>query len=138
VSFSRGKAVNLRLLGQERRSASRFETEIPSMKSFRLVILSLCFVVIAAALTPNARAHAPRKILASAGLATMMGTVQDGNKLRFVTDQRAWNVDNPEMLEGHEGHYVRVTAQLYPSRDSIHIKEVSLPTAGETRKDDGK
>jgi len=42
------------------------------------------------------------------------------------------------MLEGHEGHYVRVTAQLYPSRDSIHIKEVSLPTAGETRKDDGK
>ena len=108
------------------------------MKSFRLVILSLCFVVIAAALTPNARDHAPRKILASAGLATMMGTVQDGNKLRFVTDQRAWNVDNPEMLEGHEGHYVRVTAQLYPSKDSIHIKEVSLPTAGETRKDDGK
>jgi len=62
------------------------------MKSLPLVILFLCFVVGAGALTPNVRAHAPRKILASAGLATMMGTVQDGNKLRFATDQRAWNV----------------------------------------------
>ena len=68
----------------------------------------------------------------------MMGIVQDGDKLRFVTDQRAWNVDNPEMLEGHEGHYVRVTAHIYPSKDSIHITEVTLPTASETRKDNRK
>jgi hypothetical protein len=68
----------------------------------------------------------------------MMGTVQDGYKLRFVTDQRAWNVDNPETLKGHEGHYVRVTAHLYPSKDSIHITQVNLPTASETRKDDMK
>lgn len=108
------------------------------MKSFRLVILSLCFVVSAAALTPNVHGHAPREILASAGLATMMGTVQDGNKLRFVTDQRAWNVDNPETLKGHEGHYVRVRAHVCSDRDSIHITEVNLPTATETRKDDMK
>ena len=108
------------------------------MNSFLLVILSVCFVVSAAALTPDVRTHAPRKVQASAGLTTMMGTVQDGNKLRFVTDQRAWNVDTPEMLEGHEGHYVRVTAHLYPSKGSIHITEVKLPTASEIRKDDRK
>ena len=110
------------------------------MKSLLLAMLSVCFVVSATALTPDVRDQLPRKLQASAGagLATMMGTVQDGEKLRFVTDQRAWNVDNPEMLKGHEGHYVRVTAHLYPSKDSIHITEVNLPTASETRKDDSK
>jgi hypothetical protein len=68
----------------------------------------------------------------------MLGTVQDGEKLKFVTNQRAWNVDNPEALEGHEGHYVRVWAHVYSDRDSIHITEVNLPTATETRKDDMK
>jgi hypothetical protein len=110
------------------------------VKSLLLAILSVCFVVSTAALTPHMRTQAPHKIqaLTEAGLTTMMGTVQDGYKLRFVTDQRAWNVDNPETLKGHEGHYVRVTAHLYPSKDSIHITQVNLPTASETRKDDMK
>ena len=108
------------------------------MKSLLLAILCVCFVFNVAALTPDVRTHAPHKIQAGAGLTTMMGVIQDGDKLRFVTDQRAWNVDNPETLKGHEGHYVRVTAHFYPSKDSIHITEVNLPTASETRKDNGK
>ena len=110
------------------------------MKSFLLAILSLCFVVSVVALTPHVPNQAPRKIQAAAGagLTTIMGTVQDGDKLRFVTDQRAWNVDNPETLKGHEGHYVRIKAHVYPAKDSIHITEVNLPTASETRKDDTK
>lgn len=110
------------------------------MKTLLSAILSLCFVVSVVALTPHVRNQAPRKIQAAAGagLTTMMGTVQDGDKLRFVTDQRAWNVDNPETLKGHEGHYVRVRARVHSDRDSIHITEVNLPTATETRKDDMK
>jgi hypothetical protein len=110
------------------------------MKSLLLAILSLCFVVSVVARTPHVRNHPPHKIQAAAGagMATMMGTVQDGNKLRFVTDQRAWNVDNPETLKGHEGHYVRVRAHVYSDRDSIHITEVNLPNATEIRKDDMK
>jgi GTP:adenosylcobinamide-phosphate guanylyltransferase len=107
------------------------------VKSLLLAILSVCFVVNAAALSSLGN-QTPRNIQVKAGLTTMMGTVQDGDRLRFVTDQRAWNVDNPEALKGHEGHYVRVTAHLYPSKDSIHITEVNLPTASETRKDDMK
>jgi membrane protein implicated in regulation of membrane protease activity len=108
------------------------------VKFLLLAILSVCFVVSATALTPHVRTHAPPKIQTSAGLTNMMGTVQDGDKLRFVTDQRAWNVDNPETLRGHEGHYVRVTAHFYRSKDSIHVSEVTQPTASETRKDNRK
>jgi hypothetical protein len=108
------------------------------VKFLLLAILAVCSVVGAAALTPDVRTHAPHKIHASSGLTSMMGIVQDGDKLRFVTEQRAWNVDNPKMLKGHEGHYVRVTAYFYLSKDSIHVSEVNLPTASETRKDNSK
>ena len=110
------------------------------MKSLLLAILSLCFVVNVVALTAHVRNPAPSKIqpAAGTGLATMLGTVQDGDELRFETDQRAWNVDNPGTLEGYEGHYVRVRAHVNSDRDSIHITKVNLPTATETRKDDMK
>ena len=82
---------------------------------------------------------AETQAIAGARLTTIMGTVQeDGDKLRFVTDQRAWNVDNPETLNGHEGHYVHAEAYVYPDKDSIHIVEVKMPTASETEKDDTK
>lgn len=70
-------------------------------------------------------------------LTTIMGTVRaDGEKLTFVTDQRAWNVDNPQILKGHEGKYVRVNAHVRPERDSLHITEVKMPTATESRNHD--
>ena len=56
--------------------------------------------------------------------------------MAFVTDQRAWNVDNPETLKGHEGHYVGVNAHVYADKDSIHITEVKMPTASESTKND--
>ena len=111
------------------------------MKTFLLAILSLCFALSVAALSPDATNQVPRKTQAAAGarLTNIMGTIQeDGDKLRFVTDQRAWNVDNPETLKGHEGHYVRAKAYVYPDKDSIHIIEVKMPTASETEKDDMK
>jgi hypothetical protein len=118
-----------------------FGTEVLSMKTFLSAILSLYFVVSVFGLTQDVPNEAARKTPAAAGtrLTTIMGTIQeDGGKLRFVTDQRAWNVDNPETLKGHEGHYVRVKAHLYPDKDSIHITEVKMPTASETKKDDMK
>jgi len=70
---------------------------------------------------------------------SILGTVRaGGHKLTFVTDRRAWNVDNPKTLEGHEGHFIRVKAQLYPDKDWIHITEVKPPTAIESRNNDGR
>jgi len=113
------------------------------MKTILLAILSLCIAVSVVALSQNAPNQARRKtqVAAAAGprLTTIMGTIQeDGDKLRFVTAQRAWNVDNPKTLKGHEGHYVHAKAYVYPDKDSIHITEVKMPSASETKKDDMK
>ena len=111
------------------------------MKALLLAILSLCLALSVVAVSQDAPPNQkPRKIPAAAGLTTIMGTIiqDEGDKLRFVTDQRAWNVDNPETLKGHEGHYVHVKAHVYPGKDSIHIIEVQMPTAGETKKNDMK
>jgi len=111
------------------------------MKTPLWAILCLSFATSLVALPQDAPNQAPRKTQAAAGagLTNIMGTVQeDGDKLRFVTDQRAWNVDNPETLKGHEGHYVHATARLYSGKDSIHITEVTMPTASEIKKDDMK
>ena len=112
------------------------------MRTLLLAVLSLCFCLsVTDALSQDAADQAPRRTQAAAGarLTIIMGTVEEGgNQLRFVTDRRVWIVDNPEILEGHEGHYVRATAYVYPDNDSIHITEVKIPTASETRIDDAK
>jgi hypothetical protein len=41
-----------------------------------------------------------------------------------------------ETLKGHEGHYLRVEAHVYADKNSIHIIEVKMPTASESRKND--
>ena len=113
------------------------------MKTLSSAILSLCFALSVVALSQDAPNQAPRKtqVAAASGarLTSIMGTIQeDGDKLRFVTDQRAWNVDNPDTLKGHEGHYVYAKAHVYPDKDLIHITEVKMPSASETKKDDMK
>jgi len=103
------------------------------MKTRLLAILSLCVALSVVALSQEAPNQAPRKTQAATGarLTTIMGTIQeDGDKLRFVTDQRAWNVDNPETLNGQEGHYVHAKANVYPDKDSIHIIYVGSHTSG--------
>jgi hypothetical protein len=110
------------------------------MKTFLLVFLSLCFAGGIVAVSQGPPSQTPQKHPAAGVQSTsVMGTVSEqSEKLRFVTDRRAWNVDNPETLRGHEGHYVRVNADVYPDKGSIHIMEVKMPTASESRENDGK
>jgi hypothetical protein len=108
------------------------------MKTFSLV--SLCFAVAIVAVAQNPPNQPIQKHQAAGIKSTsIIGTVSEqGEKLRFVTDQRAWNVDNPETLKGHEGHFVRVNAHVYPDKGSIYITEVKMPTASESRKNDAR
>ena len=107
------------------------------MKTFLLAFLSVCFAVGSAAFAQDPY-QAPQKHQAAGIHSTsIMGNVSEqGEKLRFVTGQRAWNVDNPDTLKGHEGHYIRVHADVYPDTGSIHITGVKIPTASESRKND--
>jgi hypothetical protein len=110
------------------------------MKVFLLTIFSLFLTAGLGAVAQDTPNPVPRTDqVAGNRLITVMGTVRaDGEVLTFVTDQRAWKVDNPETLRGHEGHYVRVTAHVYPNKGSIHITEVATPTASESRKNDAR
>ena len=111
------------------------------MKALSFAIFSLCFALsVVVALSQDAPNQAPKTPAdIGARLRTIMGTVQeDGDKLRFVTEQRTWRVDNPETLKGHEGHYMHAEAYVYPDRNLIHITDVKIPTARETREADIK
>jgi hypothetical protein len=108
------------------------------MKTLLLAVLCLYLAIGMVAVAQTPPSQTPQKHQdALIRLTSMMGTVRaGGEKLTFVTDQRVWNVDNPESLEGHEGHYVRVEAHAYADKGSIHITELKLPTASESRKND--
>jgi hypothetical protein len=49
-----------------------------------------------------------------------------GAKMVVVTDrdQKVLTVDNPKVLEGHEGHHVAVTGTV--NGDSIHVDKVKM------------
>jgi len=111
------------------------------MRTLLWAVLSLCFCLsVVDALSQDTANQAPKTPAdIGARLTTIMGIVQeDGEKLSFVTEQRAWKVDNPETLKGHEGHYVHAVGYVYPDKDLIHITEVKIPTARETREADIK
>src|ERR1700757_4732489 len=97
--------------------------EVLSMKTFLPVFLSLCFAagIVAVAQAPPNQKQQNHQAAGSPATSIMGIVSEQGEKLRFVTDQRAWNVDNPETLKGHEGHYVRLNAHVYADKDSIHI-----------------
>jgi hypothetical protein len=111
------------------------------LRALLFAVFFLCFAPSGVvALSKGAPNQGPKtRADIGARLITIMGTVQeDGEKLRFVTEQRAWKVDNPEILKGHEGHYVHAAAYIYPDKNLIHIMEVKIPTVRETREADIK
>jgi len=110
------------------------------MKTLLLTFFSLCFAIGVATIAQEHTSPSPPKDQTARTQPTsMMGTVRAvGEKLTFVTDLRAWNVCNPEILRGHEGHYLRVNGYVYPDKGSIQITEVKMPTASESRKNDSR
>jgi hypothetical protein len=58
--------------------------------------------------------------------ACMKKCLGKGAKAVIVTDkdQQVLNVDNPDVLQGHEGHHVAATGEV--NGDSIHIDSVKM------------
>ena len=111
------------------------------MKTLLFAVFSLGFALtVVVALSQDAPNQAPKTpVDVGARLTTIMGTVEeDGEKLRFVTEERAWKVDNPGTLAGHEGHYMHAELTSTPDKNLIHITEVKIPTARETSEADIK
>ena len=64
-----------------------------------------------------------------APLKSIKGTIKaDGDKVTFVadSDQKAWDIMNPEAVKGHEGHHVEVSAHVYADKMAIHVMKVKM------------
>ncbi|HEU5452895.1 MAG TPA: hypothetical protein VFU76_12955 [Terriglobales bacterium] len=63
----------------------------------------------------------------------LTGWVKDENgQTVFVNDKdkQTWNVSNADLLKGHEGHHVRVTAKLDDANHSMNVEKVSMLRQG--------
>src|SRR4029077_3301068 len=54
------------------------------------------------------------------------GTVAGDGQTVVGDKGKTWKVNNPDALKGHEGHHVRVTAQIETKRNEIHIVSVAM------------
>jgi ABC-type glycerol-3-phosphate transport system substrate-binding protein len=73
---------------------------------------------------------------AAAPLKMLKGTVKsEGDKVTFVsdTDQKSWEVMNPETLKDHVGHHVQVSAHVYADKDQIHVMKVKMLKEGKEK-----
>ncbi|HEX4485213.1 MAG TPA: hypothetical protein VH088_03040 [Terriglobales bacterium] len=64
-----------------------------------------------------------------APLKSIKGTIKaDGDKVMFVadSDQKSWDIMNPEAVKGHEGHHVEVSAHVYADKMAIHVMKVKM------------
>jgi hypothetical protein len=60
-------------------------------------------------------------------LTALHGTVSDDCKtFTDDKDQKAWTVQNPEALKGHEGHHVSVKAHVHADKGEIHVVSVKM------------
>ena len=60
-------------------------------------------------------------------LMPLHGTVSDdGKTFTNDKDQKAWTVQNPEALKGHEGHHVSIKARVHADKGEIHVVSVKI------------
>jgi hypothetical protein len=101
------------------------------MKKLWILVIAICvtFSMAAVAQDMGKSCDMGKDKAAAAPLKTLKGTVKaDGDKITFVSDsdQKSWDVVNPEKLKGHEGHHVQVSAHVYADKDQIHVMSVKM------------
>jgi pentapeptide MXKDX repeat protein len=75
----------------------------------------------------------------SKGAINLAGKVgDDGTTFVGDTDSKSWKVSNPEALKGHEGHHVKVRAQVDADKDEIHVTSVKMLKSPMKKTDDMK
>ena len=59
----------------------------------------------------------------------LKGKISDDGTTLTDKDNKAWAIDNPDAVKGHEGHDVRLSGQVDAASNSIHVTAVKM--AGE-------
>jgi len=108
------------------------------MKKLWILVVAVCVVCSMAAVAQDMGKSCDTgkgKMAASAPLKTLKGTVKsEGDKITFVsdTDQKSWDVMNPETLKDHVGHHVSVSAHVYADKGQIHVMSVKMMKAAKS------
>ena len=108
------------------------------MKKLWILVVAVCVVCSMAAVAQDMGKSCDTgkgKMAASAPLKTLKGTVKsEGDKITFVsdTDQKSWDVMNPETLKDHVGHHVSVSAHVYADKGQIHVMGVKMMKAAKS------
>jgi hypothetical protein len=99
------------------------------MKKVMVCLLVLTFAMGLTAFAQQDNNMSQVQAAPAAPLMTLNGTVKaDGGKYTFVNDKdgKSWDVMNPEVLKGHEGHHVQLSAHVYADKGTIHIMSVKM------------
>jgi hypothetical protein len=100
------------------------------MKKIFAFALAFCIMCGVSTFAQDMQQGTTQTTTADAPLKNLKGTVKQGddNKLWFVndSDNKSWEVMNPEALKGHEGHHVQVSAHVYADKNSIHVMSVKM------------
>jgi hypothetical protein len=108
------------------------------MKKLWILVVAVCVVCSMAAVAQDMGKSCDTgkgKMAASAPLKTLKGTVKsEGDKTTFVsdTDQKSWDVMNPETLKDHVGHHVSLSAHVYADKGQIHVMGVKMMKAAKS------
>jgi hypothetical protein len=101
------------------------------MKKLLTFVLAFAVVGNVAAFAQGTESGADQTKMSAdkAPLKNIKGTLkQDGDKVMFVadSDQKSWDVMNPEAVKGHEGHHVELSAHVYADKMAIHVMKVKM------------
>ena len=100
------------------------------MKNLLIPVLALSMMAVPAAFAQTEAQPAPQDAqTAPAPLKNIKGTIKmDGDKATFVSDsdQKSWEVMNPEAVKEHDGHHVQVSAHVYADKGTIHVMSVKM------------
>ena len=106
------------------------------MKKLLILTMAVCMVCSVVAVAQEmGKGDDMGKSATAAPLKTLKGTVKaDGDKITFVndSDQKSWDVMNPETLKDHAGHHVQVSAHVYEDKNSIHVMSVKMLKAAKS------
>jgi hypothetical protein len=100
----------------------------------KLLILLFTFAVALSLAMPVFAQETETKTETTTTTKLMMlhGTVSDdGKTFTDDKDQKAWTIQNPEALKGHEGHHVSVKAHVHADKGEIRVVSVRMMKASQ-------
>jgi len=74
----------------------------------------------------SSRSSTSQTTTKKAKLQHLKGNISNDGKTLTTADNTAYTISNPDAVEGHEGHEVRVSGHVDPADNSIRVTSVQM------------